>query len=102
MTYNLKVKRFDKKVLAESQASVCDGVLYKLFQKRLKTSEVEKLEKYIKQLSEKNINQFCLPLSLRPHALLAYRDLNYGGAHLGLDRVLAALRLKKMWQKMHQ
>ncbi|VDH95751.1 Hypothetical predicted protein [Mytilus galloprovincialis] len=81
-----------QKVLAESQDySVCDGVLYKWFQKRFKTSPDEK---YIKQL--------CLPLALRRHALLAYHDLNYGGAHLGLDRVLAALRQKYFWPKMHQ
>ncbi|CAC5403245.1 unnamed protein product [Mytilus coruscus] len=81
-----------QKVLAESQDfSVCDGVLYKWFQKRFKTSENEK---YIKQL--------CLPLALRRHALLAYHDLNYGGAHLGLDRVLAALRQTYFWPKMHQ
>ncbi|VDI57292.1 Hypothetical predicted protein [Mytilus galloprovincialis] len=78
-----------QKVLAESQDySVCDGVLYKWFQKRFKTSPDEK---YIKQL--------CLPLALRRHALLAYHDLNYGGAHLGLDRVLAALRQKYFWPK---
>ena len=81
-----------QKVLAEAQDfSVCDGVLYKWFQKRFKAEEGEK---YIKQL--------CLPTVLRHDALTAFHDTNFGGAHLGVDRVLAALRQKYYWPKMHQ
>ncbi|VDI58312.1 Hypothetical predicted protein [Mytilus galloprovincialis] len=71
--------------------SVCNNVLYKWFQKRVR---VDNGEKWIKQL--------CLPQALREDALLSYHDSFVGGAHLGIERVYHALSLKYFWPKMHQ
>ncbi|CAC5392664.1 Retrovirus-related Pol polyprotein from transposon 297 [Mytilus coruscus] len=71
--------------------SICNNVLYKWFQKRVR---VDNGEKWIKQL--------CLPQALREDALLSYHDSFVGGAHLGIERVYHALSLKYFWPKMHQ
>ncbi|CAG2256181.1 Retrovirus-related Pol polyprotein from transposon gypsy,Retrovirus-related Pol polyprotein from transposon opus,Retrovirus-related Pol polyprotein from transposon 297,Retrovirus-related Pol polyprotein from transposon 412,Retrovirus-related Pol polyprotein from transposon 17.6 [Mytilus edulis] len=71
--------------------SICNNVLYKWFQKRVR---VDNGEKWIKQL--------CLPQALREDALLSYHDSFVGGAHLGIERVYHALSLKYCWPKMHQ
>ncbi|XP_063411468.1 uncharacterized protein LOC134694358 [Mytilus trossulus] len=71
--------------------SICNNVLYKWFQKRVR---VDNGEKWIKQL--------CLPQALREDALLSYHDSLVGGAHLGIERVYHALSLKYFWPKMHQ
>ncbi|CAC5385634.1 unnamed protein product [Mytilus coruscus] len=71
--------------------SICNNVLYKWFQKRVR---VDNGEKWIKQ--------FCLPQALREDALLSYHDSFVGGAHLGIERVYHALSLKYFWPKMHQ
>ena len=71
--------------------TICNGLLYKWFQKRVR---VENGEKWIKQL--------CLPRILRESALLAFHDSHVGGAHLGVERVYTALSLKYFWPKMHQ
>ncbi|CAC5410503.1 Retrovirus-related Pol polyprotein from transposon 297,Retrovirus-related Pol polyprotein from transposon 17.6 [Mytilus coruscus] len=71
--------------------SICNNVLYKWFQKRVR---VDNGEKWIKQL--------CLPEALREDALLSYHDSFVGGAHLGIERVYHALSLKYFWPKMHQ
>ncbi|CAC5370038.1 Retrovirus-related Pol polyprotein from transposon 297 [Mytilus coruscus] len=59
--------------------SICNNVLYKWFQKRVR---VDNGEKWIKQL--------CLRQALREDALLSYHDSFVGGAHLGIERVYHA------------
>ena len=84
-----EVKR--KTVVEAQYFFLCDGVLYKWFQKRFKTEENEK---YIKQI--------CLPRVLRHDALTSFHDTNAGGGHLGVDKVLTALRQRYFWPRMHQ
>ncbi|CAC5362075.1 Transposon Ty3-I Gag-Pol polyprotein,Transposon Ty3-G Gag-Pol polyprotein [Mytilus coruscus] len=71
--------------------SICNSVLYKWFQKRVR---VDNGEKWIKQL--------CLPQALREDALLSYHDSFVGGAHLEIERVFHALSLKYFWPRMNQ
>ncbi|CAC5392281.1 unnamed protein product [Mytilus coruscus] len=62
--------------------SICNNVLYKWFQKRVRIDNGEKL-----------IKQLCLPQALREDALLSYHDSFVGGAHLWIERVYHALSL---------
>jgi hypothetical protein len=39
---------------------------------------------------------------LRYDALASFHDTNAGGGHLGVDKVLSALRQRYFWPRMHQ
>ncbi|CAC5379676.1 Retrovirus-related Pol polyprotein from transposon 297 [Mytilus coruscus] len=77
---NDRVQRFIK---SAQDYSICNNVLYKWFQKRVRDDNGEK---WIKQL--------CLPQALREDALLSYHDSFVGGAHLGIERVYYTFGLK--------
>ena len=82
-----------KKIVAKSEHySLCNGVLYHWFQRR--TRKVKGDDRWIKQLA--------LPKTLRLEALNAYHDNDSGGAHFGIDKVMAALKQKYHWPRMHQ
>lgn len=82
-----------KKVIAQSESySLCNGVLYHWFQRR--TRKVKDDDRWIKQLA--------LPKTLRSEALSAYHDNKAGGAHFGVEKVMAALKRKYYWPRMHQ
>ena len=82
-----------KQVVAKSESySLCNGVLYHWFQRR--TRRVREPDRWIKQLA--------LPKALRLEALKAYHDSETGGAHFGVEKVMAAVKQKYHWPKMHQ
>ncbi|KAL5009348.1 hypothetical protein ScPMuIL_014929, partial [Solemya velum] len=68
---------------------ICNDTLYHWFLKR--TKHVTNEDKWIKQLA--------LPRILRQKALFAYHD---SSAHLGIEKVMASLKTKYFWPKMHQ
>lgn len=87
------VSKERKKVIAQSESySLCNGVLYHWFQRR--TKKVKDDDRWIKQLA--------LPKKLRLDALTAYHDNKAGGAHFGVEKVMAALKRKYHWPRMHQ
>lgn len=53
-------------------------------------------------VDDKWIQQIALPRVLRLDALNAYHDSSAGGAHLGIERVMAAMKMKYHWPRMHQ
>ena len=82
-----------KTVVAKSESySLCDGVLYHWFQRR--TRRVREPDRWIRQLA--------LPKTLRLEALKAYHDNESGGAHFGVEKVMAAIKQKYHWPRMHQ
>jgi hypothetical protein len=52
--------------------------------------------------NERYIKHICLPMVLRYDALASFHDTNAGGGHLGVDKVLSALRQRYFWPRMHQ
>ena len=74
---------------------LCDGVLYHWFQRRVKRNKDAPVE-------ERWVKQLALPKVLRQEALKAYHDNSAGGAHLGIERVMAAMKSKYHWPRMHQ
>ena len=72
---------------------LCNGVLYHWFQRRVKSTL---------PMDDKFIQQIALPKVLRLDALKAYHDNAAGGAHLGIEKVMAAMKTKYHWPKMHQ
>ena len=87
--------RMLKVVLSSRFYDLCDGVLYHWFQRRLKVNKDAPVE-------ERWIKQLALPKVLRQEALRAYHDNSAGGAHLGIERVMAAMKSKYHWPRMHQ
>lgn len=82
-----------KQVISKAEYySLCNGVLYHWFQRRLR--KASNTDKWIKQLA--------LPKVLRLEAMKAYHDNDVGGAHFGIEKVMAALKQKFHWPKMHQ
>lgn len=84
------VSKERKKVIAQSESY--NGVLYHWFQRR--TKKVKDDDRWIKQLA--------LPKKLRLEALTAYHDNKAGGAHFGVEKVMAAVKRKYHWPRMHQ
>lgn len=72
---------------------LCSGVLYHWFQRRVKSNL---------PVDDKWIQQIASPRVLRLDALNAYHDSSAGGAHLGIERVMAAMKTKYHWPRMHQ
>ena len=72
---------------------ICNGVLYHWFQRRVKCTQLP---------DDKWIQQLALPRTLRDEALKAYHDNSAGGAHLGIEKVMAAMKSKYHWPRMHQ
>lgn len=70
-----------------------NGVLYHWFQRRVKSNL---------PIDDKWIQQIALPRVLRLDALNAYHDSSAGGAHLGIEKVMAAMKTKYHWPRMHQ
>ena len=48
------------------------------------------------------IQQLALPRTLRNETLKAYHDNSSGGAHLGIEKVMAAMKSKYNLTCMHQ
>lgn len=72
---------------------LCNNVLYHWFQRRVKSNL---------PIDDKWIQQIALPRVLRLDALNAYHDNSAGGAHLGIEKVMAAMKTKYHWPRMHQ
>ncbi|MCG8044300.1 MAG: DDE-type integrase/transposase/recombinase [Candidatus Thiodiazotropha taylori] len=71
-----------------------DGILYHIFQPRLKHK--------VKDDPDQLILQLALPEVKRPDVLKAYHDCLAGGGHFGITRTFGAIRLKYWWPKMYQ
>lgn len=86
-------KNTRNRIISESNFyDIIDCVLYHYFQRR--TRGVTKDDRWIKQLA--------LPRVKREDALISYHDSMAGGAHLGTQRTLAAIKLKYYWPRMGQ
>ena len=86
-------EKLRKKTIATSEFyELCNGILYHWFQKRLRKAGQN--EKWVKQIA--------LPKVLRRDALQAYHDNNTAGGHLGIEKVMAAMKQKYHWPRMHQ
>ncbi|CAC5367310.1 unnamed protein product [Mytilus coruscus] len=85
-------KRKRKVIDTSEYYDLCNGVLYHWFQKRLR-----KLTK-----EERLIRQIVLPKVLRKDALRAFHDNEVGGAHLGIEKVMVAMKERYHWEHMHQ
>lgn len=87
-------ENFQNKIIQTSNYyEICNGVLYHWFQRRVKCNQ---------QYEDKWIQQLALPRDLRLEALKAYHDNSAGGAHLGIEKAMAAMKSKYHWPRMHQ
>lgn len=87
-------EKLQNKIIQTSKYDeICNGVLYHWFQRRVKCNQ---------QFEDKWIQQLALPRELRLEALKAYHDNSAGGAHLGIEKVMAAMKSKYHWPRMHQ
>jgi transposase InsO family protein len=82
-----------RRVILQSEQFVLDddGTLYHLFQPR--TKHVDRNLSFTRQVA--------VPTSLRLEVLQACHDNNFAGAHVGIDRVYANLRLRYFWRCMY-
>lgn len=71
-----------------------DGVLYHIFQPRMKHKDKESTDQLILQLA--------LPEEKRQDVLKAYHDCLTGGGHFGVTKTFGSIRLKYWWPKMYQ
>ena len=87
-------EKLQNKIIQTSKFyDICNGVLYHWFQRRVKCTQFP---------DDKWIQQLALPRSLRAEAMKAYHDNSAGGAHLGIEKVMAAMKSKYHWPRMHQ
>lgn len=87
-------ENFQNKIIQTSNYyEICNGVLYHWFQRRVKCNQ---------RYEDKWIQQLALPRDLRLEALKAYHDNSAGGAHPGIEKVMAAMKSKYHWPRMHQ
>lgn len=69
-----------------------DGILYHLYQRRMK--------KKVKE--EDTIPQLAVPTKLRHEIQLSYHDSKAGGCHMGIQKTYDSIRQKYFWPGMYQ
>jgi hypothetical protein len=75
-----------------NQYEMLNGVLYHFYQPRRKQSPKD----------ERLIRQLAIPMEMRSAVLRSFHDSVAGGAHLGLQRTFAAIRLRYYFPGMYQ
>lgn len=55
----------------------------------------------ISYLKTNGSNSLLYPETVRAEAMKAYHDNSAGGAHLGIEKVMAAMKSKYHWLRMH-
>jgi hypothetical protein len=75
-----------------NQYIMLDGILYHLYQRRMK--------KKVKE--EDTIRQLAVPTKLRHEIQLSYHDSKAGGCHMGIQKTYDSTRQKYFWPGMYQ
>ena len=71
-----------------------DGIMYHIFQPRMKHKDKDNTDQLVLQLA--------LPEEKRSEVLKAYHDCLAGGGHFGVTKTFGSIRLKYWWPKMYQ
>lgn len=75
-----------------NQYVMLDGILYHLYQRRMK--------KKVKE--DDTIRQLAVPTKLRHEIQLSYHDSKAGGCHMGIQKTYDSIRQKYFWPGMYQ
>ena len=81
-----------KTVIESDQYALLDGVLYHLYQPRVKNLNGP----------QRLIRQLALPGPSRPDVLRSFHDSHAGGGHLGVQKTFAAIRERYFFPGMYQ